>query len=59
MDTAFGGKKVAGERFTVFDSPKQGFDALIAKIDNIKAGGSKTYQPDMTLLAYIEKYAPR
>lgn len=58
MDTAFWGRKVSWERFTVFDSPKEWFDALIAKIDNIKAGGSQTYQPTMTLLSYMQKYAP-
>lgn len=58
MDTTFWGKKVLGERFTVFDSPKEWFNALVAKIDNIKAGKSQRYQPTMTLLSYIQKYAP-
>lgn len=58
MDTTFWGKKVPGERFTVFNSPKEWFNALVAKIDNIKAGKSQRYQPTMTLLSYIQKYAP-
>ena len=58
MDTTFWGKKVPGERFTVFDSPQEWFNALVAKIDNIKAGKSQRYQPTMTLLSYIQKYAP-
>ena len=58
MDTTFWGKKVPGERFTVFNSPKEWFNALVAKIDNMKAGKSQRYQPTMTLLSYIQKYAP-
>jgi hypothetical protein len=58
MDTGFGGQKVAGERFTVFSSPQEGFNALVSKIQNIQNGGSKVYSPDMTLLQYISKYAP-
>ena len=58
MDTWFGGKKVEWERFTVFDTPSEGFNALVAKIQNIQAWNSKVYSPDMTLLQYISKYAP-
>lgn len=58
MDTGFGWKKVEWERFTVFDTPSEGFNALVAKIKNIQAGNSKVYSPDMTLLQYIGKYAP-
>lgn len=57
-DTAFWGRKVAWERFTVFDSPKQWYEALVKKIDNIKSWGSKVYSPEMSLLSYINKYAP-
>lgn len=58
MDTWFGGQKVAGERFTRFDTPQQWFNALVAKIQNIQAGNSKVYSPDMTLTQYMSKYAP-
>lgn len=57
-DTAFWGRKIAWERFTVFDSPKQWYEALVKKIDNIKSWGSKVYSPEMSLLSYINKYAP-
>ncbi len=58
MDTGFGGQKVPGERFTVFNSPQEGFSALVAKIQNIQNGNSKVYSPNDTLLQYISKYAP-
>lgn len=58
MDTGFGGQKVAWERFTRFETPQAGFNALVAKIENIQAGNSNVYSPDMTLLQYISKYAP-
>lgn len=58
MDTWFGGKKVEWERFTVFDTPQEWFNALVSKIQNIQSGNSKVYSPTMTLQQYIEKYAP-
>lgn len=58
MDTAFWGQKVEWERFTRFDTPQQWFNALVSKIENIQAGNSKVYSPNMTLLQYISKYAP-
>jgi hypothetical protein len=58
MDTWFWGRKVEWERFTVFDTPAEWFNALVAKIQNIQNGLSKVYSPDMTLLQYISKYAP-
>jgi hypothetical protein len=58
MDTWFGGQKIAGERFTRFDSPQEWFNALVAKIKNIQAWNSRVYSPNMTLLQYISKYAP-
>lgn len=58
MDTGFGWQKVPWERFTVFNSPQEWFNALVAKIENIQAWNSKVYSPDMTLLQYISKYAP-
>jgi len=58
MDTGFGWEKVAWERFTRFESPEAGFNALVAKIQNIQAGNSRVYSPDMTITEYISKYAP-
>ena len=58
MDTWFGWQKVEWERFTVFSSPQEWFNALVAKIQNIQNWWSKVYSPDMTLLQYIGKYAP-
>lgn len=58
MDTGFGGEKVAWERFTRFASPQEWFQALVAKIQNIQAGNSKVYSPNMTLTQYMSKYAP-
>ena len=58
MDTGFGWQKVEWERFTVFNSPQEWFNALVSKIENIQAWNSKVYSPDMTLLQYISKYAP-
>ena len=58
MDTWFGWQKIEWERFTVFSSPQEWFNALVAKIQNIQNWWSKVYSPDMTLLQYIGKYAP-
>lgn len=58
MDTWFWGQKVAGERFTRFDTPQQGFNALVSKIENIQAGNSQVYNPNMTIMQYISRYAP-
>lgn len=58
QDTWFGGQKVAGERFTRFETPQDWFNALVAKIKNIQAGNSQVYSPDMTITQYISKYAP-
>lgn len=57
-DTAFWWQKVSWERFTVFNTPQEWFNALVSKIENIQAWNSKVYSPDMTLLQYISKYAP-
>lgn len=58
MDTSFGWSKIKGERFTRFESPQEWFQALINKIKNIQAWGSKIYKPTMTLKEYMYKYAP-
>lgn len=57
-DTWFGGQKVEWERFTRFNTPQEWFNALVSKIQNIQAGNSKVYSPNMSLLRYISKYAP-
>lgn len=57
-DLWFWGKKVEWERFTVFDTPEQWFNALISKIQNIQWGGSNVYSPDMSLTQFFNKYAP-
>ena len=58
MDTGFWWQKVQWERFTRFDTPQQWFNALVSKIENIQAGNSSVYKPNMTILQYISKYAP-
>lgn len=57
-DTAFGGQKAPGEKFTTFDTPQEGFKALKQKIENIQQGKSKMYDPNKSLLEYIKVYAP-
>ena len=57
-DTMFWWNKVKRQRFTVFDSPQEWFQALIDKINNIKQWNSEVYQATMKLSQYIHKYAP-
>lgn len=58
MDLWFGGRDVEWERFTVFDTPQEWFQALVDKIRYNQSGQSSVYHPDMSLIDYFKKYAP-
>lgn len=57
-DLSFGGQKVAGERFTVFDSPEEWLQALVDKIQYNQTNPSSSYYGS-TIASYFERYAPR
>ncbi len=56
-DLKYGGKE-GKWGFTVFESPRAWWNALIEKIKNIQLWNSLTYWPNPTIESYIKKYAP-
>lgn len=57
-DLWFWGKDDPNERFTVFNSPKEWFDALVQKIDYMKDWKSRVYDPNWSFYDYFGTYAP-
>lgn len=56
-DLAFGWKKVPWERFTVFDSPQEWFQALVDKVIYNQTNPQSRYYWK-TIASYFETYAP-
>lgn len=56
-DTSFGGEKIPWERFTVFATPKEWRDALVAKIKYNQTDPSSRYY-GKSILDYFKIYAP-
>ncbi len=45
-------------KFTIFDTPQEWYNALVNQINSAKTGTSKNYTPDMTLQKFFNIYAP-